>query len=83
MKISRDWSCSTLWYLSSNGDTPRPTPTSSRPGCMIEDADLLDQAQRRVERQQIDQRAESHAFGRARNRAQIDTGTGTMLSGVA
>ena len=31
MKMSRDWSCSTLWYLSSNGETPRPTPTSSRP----------------------------------------------------
>ena len=39
---------------------------------MIEDADLLGQPQRRIERQQIDQRPEPHALGRARDRAEID-----------
>ena len=37
---------------------------------MIEDGDLLDHAQRRVQRQQIDHRAHANAFGRARDGAQ-------------
>jgi hypothetical protein len=40
---------------------------------MIEDADFLRQPQRRDERQQIDQRADPHPRGRARERAEIDT----------
>ena len=39
---------------------------------MVEHADFLDHAQRRIERQQIDQRPEPHALGRARQRAEID-----------
>ena len=39
---------------------------------MIEHADFLDQTQRRIERQQIDQRPEPHALGGARQRAEID-----------
>ena len=39
---------------------------------MVENANLLDQAQRRIERQQIDQGPEPHALGRARHRAEID-----------
>ena len=39
---------------------------------VIEHADFLDQAQRRIERQEIDQRPQPHARGRARDRAQID-----------
>src|SRR5262249_15602663 len=41
---------------------------------MIEDADLLDQPQGRIKRQQIDQRPEPYALGRARHRAEIDAG---------
>ena len=41
---------------------------------VIEHGDLLDQPQRRIEREQIDQRAEPHAPGRARYRAEIDAG---------
>ena len=39
---------------------------------VIEDADLLGEPQRRNERQQIDQRADPHPLGRARERAEID-----------
>ena len=39
---------------------------------MIEHRDLFDQAQRRIERQQVDQRPEMHLLGRARDRAEID-----------
>ncbi len=39
---------------------------------VVEDADLLGQPQRRIERQQIDERPEPHALGRARDRAEID-----------
>ncbi len=39
---------------------------------VIEHADLLDQPQRRIERQQIDQRTEPHALGGAGQGAQID-----------
>src|SRR3989442_274685 len=39
---------------------------------VIENADFLDQPQRRIERQQVDQRPEADAAGRARNRAEID-----------
>ena len=39
--------------------------------------------QRRIERQQIDQRPDLDALGRARHRAEKTPGTGTMLSGVA
>src|SRR3979411_1718903 len=70
-KMSRDWSCSTLWYLSSKGETPcaaLATPMAQ----MVEQADLLDQPQRRIERQEVDQGAEPHAFGGARERPQID-----------
>jgi hypothetical protein len=40
---------------------------------MIEHADLFDQAQRRSERQEIDHRPETHAFRRARDRAEPDS----------
>ena len=71
MKMSRDCSCSTLWYFSSNGDTPRPTPISSAAVAqVIEHADLVDHAQRRDQRQQIDQRPHLDALGRARHRAE-------------
>ena len=56
---------------------------------VIEHADLLDQAQRRVEREQIDQRTEPHVPGRAGDRAEIDArnrnhveGRGVMLRNV-
>ena len=39
---------------------------------MIEHADFLDQPQRRIERQQIDDRPQPHALGRARDRGEID-----------
>jgi hypothetical protein len=39
---------------------------------VVEHADFLDQAQRRIKRQQIDQRPKPHAPGRARQRAEID-----------
>jgi hypothetical protein len=39
---------------------------------MIEHADFLDQPQRRIERQQINQRPEPQALGRARDGAEID-----------
>ncbi len=39
---------------------------------VIEHRDLLDQAQRRIERQQIDERAEADAPGRLRDRAEPD-----------
>jgi acetaldehyde dehydrogenase (acetylating) len=39
---------------------------------VIEDADLLGQPQRRIQRQQIDERPEPHAPGRARNRGKIE-----------
>jgi hypothetical protein len=41
---------------------------------VIEHADFLDQAQRRIERQQINQRAKPHTFGRPRDGAEIDAG---------
>src|SRR3984957_14815572 len=56
---------------------------------VIEHADLLDQAQRGVEREQIDQRTEPHVPGRAGDRAEIDArnrnhveGRGVMLRNV-
>ena len=48
---------------------------------MVEHADFLDHAQRRIERQQIDQRPEPHAFGRARERAEIDAGNRHHVEG--
>jgi len=39
---------------------------------MIEHADLFDQPQRRIERQEINERAETQALGHARQRAQKD-----------
>jgi len=39
---------------------------------VVEDANLLDQPQRRIERQEINQRAEPHALGRARHGTEID-----------
>jgi len=59
--------------LSSNGDTPRPT-LHAAVAEMIENANLLDQPQRRVQREEINQRTEPHARGRARHRAEIDAG---------
>src|SRR5215831_4112318 len=41
---------------------------------MVENANLLDQAQRRVEREEVNQRTEPHARRRARQRAEIDAG---------
>jgi hypothetical protein len=41
---------------------------------LIEHADFLDQPQRRVERQQVDERPEPHASGRAGDRAEVDAG---------
>ena len=49
---------------------------------MIEHADFLDHAKRRIERQQIDQRAELHPLGRRATAPMNTPGTGTMLSGV-
>ena len=39
---------------------------------VVEDANLLDQPQRRIKWQEINQRAEPHALGRARHRAEIN-----------
>ena len=39
---------------------------------MIEHADFLDQPQRRIKRQQINQRTQAHPFDGARNGAEID-----------
>ena len=43
---------------------------------MIEHADFLDQPQRRIKRQQIDERPEAHPLYRARYSAEIDAGYG-------
>ena len=66
MKMSRDSSGSTLWKSQlERRDAAADADLEPAVAQMVEHADLLDEAQRRVERQQIDQRPEVDAAASA------------------
>ena len=59
----------------SNGDTPRPTPSIEAAAAhLIEHAHFLDQPQRMIERQKINQRAEAQAAGALRGGGEEQAG---------
>ena len=64
-------------------DAPSDAELEAAAAEMIQHADFPDQAQRIVERQQIDQWSEADALGALRDGGQEDPGDGAMPSGVA
>ena len=73
MKMSRDFVVVDLVEFKFEGrDSAADARVETAVAQMIEHANFLDHPQRRIKRQQIDQRTEPHPFGGPSNRAEID-----------